>query len=235
MNPARRGNRWPRVLYSPAMQGVLFKLRGRLRHGLATQEALDRLARLGIVLYPYIVFQEAVEAGGSASERQVGLTARKLTEQDITALAEMPERPGSEEAFRTRFRRGHVGIGAFDGDSIVAYTWCDLENFAGFGQGAILRKLQSDEAYLYDAYTLPAYRGRGIVPFLRSEVYRVMNSQGRHRLYSISLFFNQSARRFKAKLNAQPVELRLSINLFQKLTRDLLLKRYAFDVTPSKP
>lgn len=210
----------------PAMHDVVSRLRGRLQHGLATQEILDRLARRGIVLYPYLVFQEFAEVQFSAEQVSNPFRARQLTENDTAQLTAMPDRPRTEAGIRERFRLGHVGIGAFEQDSIVAYTWCDLQKLSSPGQGSALRPLERDEAYMYDAYTIPRCRGRGLVPFLRSEVYKVMQTLGRRRLYSVSVLFNRPARRFKAKLGAREVELRLSINLFQKFKRDVLLKRY---------
>lgn len=222
------------MLYSPAMRDAISRLRGRLQHGLAIQEILDTLARRGILFYPYIVFQEFAEARFSREPDPDTFHARQLTEKDIAQLAAIPERPCTEARMRERFSRGHVGIGAFEQKSIVAYTWCDLHKLSSPGQRSALRQLRSDEAYLYDAYTVPRCRGRGLVPFLRSEVYKVMQELGRRRLYSVSLVFNRSARRFKAKLGASEVELRLSINLFQKYKRDLLLKRYPADA-PARP
>lgn len=216
------------------MRDLVSRLRGRLRHGLATQEILDGLARRGLVFYPYLVFQESADARFSRSPALENLSARRLTEDDAEQLAALSVRPHDVEDIRRRFRRGDVGVGAFDRDALVAYTWCDLERFGSIGQKSSLRTLAHDEAYLYDAYSLPAYRGHGLVPYLRSEVYKLMDAAGRRRLYSVSLFFNRSARRFKAKLGARAVELRVSINLFQRFKRDLLLKRYPVD-QPARP
>ena len=212
------------------MRDVFSRLQGRLRHGLATQEILDGLARRGLVFYPYIVFEESPDARFDRAPALEKLNARRLTEDDAEQLAAISVRSHDAEAIRKRFRRGDVGVGAFDGSTLVAYTWCDLERFGSIGQKGSRRALAHDEAYLYDAFTLPAYRGHGLVPYLRSEVYKLMDAAGRRRLYSVSLFFNRSARRFKAKLGASAVELRLSINLFQRFKRDLRLRRY-----PSEP
>jgi len=214
------------MLYSVPMSSLLSRLRRRLEHGLAMQEVLDRLAGRGCTFYPYIVFAEAVDIEKDELRLTQACEIRELTEDDIAGIASIPERPRGEAVLRERFRRGHVGIGAFDGGAIVAYTWCDLERFTAFGRGSVLRLLEPDEAYLYDAYTRPDYRGRSLVPMLRSEVYRVMRARGKQRLYSVSLYFNRSARRFKAKLNARELELRLWINLFDKFTRDFRLKRF---------
>lgn len=208
------------------MRNFVARMQGRLRYGLATQEILDRLARRGIALYPYLVFEELAEPRiGDGADPQ-NIQVRQLTELDIKQLIEIPERPRSEADIRDRLARGHIGMGAFDKGTIVAYTWCDLDRLTSFGRGSVLRKLEPDEACLADSYALPAYRGRGIVLFLRGQVYGMMRAHGRHRLYSVCMYFNRSVRRLKSKVGAREIQLRLSINLFNKFRRDLLLKRY---------
>lgn len=208
------------------MRNVISRLKGRLRHGLATQEFLDQLARRGFVVYPYIVFEELADSRFRYPSDLPALAVRRLTEEDCAEITAIAVRPQDVETVRNRFRRGDIGVGAFDAGKLVAYTWCNLEHFGGVGQKSPRRLLAGDEAYLYDAYTLPDYRGQALVPHLRTELYRLLQAEGRSRVYSVSLFFNRSARRFKAKLGASTVELRLSINLFEKFRRDVLIKRY---------
>ncbi len=213
------------------MRDVISRLKGRLRHGLVTQELLDRLARCGFVVYPYILFEEFADSRFDSSDLPT-LTTRRLTADDAARVATIAVRSQDVEQIADRFRRGNIAVGAFDGDELVAYTWCNLDHIGGIGQKSPQRYLTEEEAYLYDAYTLPAYRGHALVPHLRTELYRILQAEGRRRIYSISLLFNRSARRFKAKLGASMLELRLSINLFEKFRRDVLLKRYA---SPARP
>lgn len=201
------------------------KLKGRLRHGLATQELLDRLGRAGVVFYPYIVFREC--DAGLEPARHTGFEIRRLGQHDTEQLVTVAARTLSRQKVEERFRNGHLAVGAFDGGSLVAYTWCNRTHFGGVGQKTPRRLLEGHEAYLYDAFTAPDYRGHGLVPQLRSELYRQLAADGRDELYSVSLYFNRSARRFKQKLGARPVELRLSVNLFDRFKRDLRLRRYA--------
>jgi hypothetical protein len=210
------------------MPDVFAKIKGRLKHGLAIQEVLDRFARRGLVFYPYIVFREFADTEYSRPA-DFSITTRRLGEEDVEQLSDMPSRPQERERILDRFRNSHLAVGAFDEDRLVAYTWCNRRYFGGVGQNTPRRELAADEAYLYDAFTTPDYRGYGLVPHLRSEVYRQLNADGRRSIYSVSLYFNRSARRFKLKLGATPVELRLSVNLFDKFKRDLLLRRYAGD------
>jgi hypothetical protein len=214
------------------MRDVISKLKGRLRHGLATQELLDRLARSGFVVYPYIVFKEFADSRFSRPPELPTLTTRRLHEEDAAQISAISVRPQDAEKIGERFRHGNIGVGAFDGDKLIAYTWCNLNHFGGIGQKSPRRSLADDEAYLYDAFTLPAYRGHALVPHLRTELYKILETEGRIHVYSVSLWFNRSARRFKAKLGASAVEARLSVNLFDRFKRDLLLKRYEASRSP---
>jgi hypothetical protein len=204
----------------------LASVRGRLRHGQAVQEVLDRLAARGLVVYPYLVFEERADHALAAAPRVEGLRARRLTDADLPQLEAIAQAVRSERSAAVRLGRGETGVGAFDGERLVAYTWCDLVNLGGFGRGTVLRRLAPDEACLAKSWTMPEYRGRGIVLFLRREMYAAMQALGKRRLCSACLYFNGSVRRVKAKVGAEAVELRLALRLPGGFKRDLLLKRY---------
>jgi hypothetical protein len=84
--------------------------------------------------------------------------------------------------------------------------------------------LEDDEAYLFDAYVLPAYRGQRLVTLARYFAYEELRRLGRHRLYSISLGFNRSSHRFKQKLLAERAELRLQLGLAQWKVLDIRIR-----------
>lgn len=211
------------------MRDVVTRLKGRLQHGLATQEILDRLARRGLVFYPYLVFHELADIYFSRPAALATVRTRPLVEEDALQISDVAGRPQELDRIRNRFRNGQLAVGAFEGDKLIAYTWCNRRHIGGVGQNTPRRTLADNEAYLYDAFTSPDYRGYGLVPHLRSELYRQLEAEGRRHIYSVSLFFNRSARRFKLKLGATAVELRLSVNLFEKFKRDFLLRRYPDD------
>jgi len=208
------------------MRRFLASVRGRLRHGQAVQEILDRLAARGLVVYPYLVFEERADHAPGDASRVEGLRARRLTDADLPQLEAIAQEVRSERSAAARLGRGEIGVGAFDGERLVAYTWCDLVNLGGFGRGTVLRRLAPDEACIAKSWTMPEYRGRGIVLFLRSEVHAAMRALAKQRLCSACLYFNGSVRRVKAKVGAEAVELRLALRLPGGFKRDLLLKRY---------
>ena len=86
--------------------------------------------------------------------------------------------------------------------------------------------LKDNEAYLFDAYTLMHFRGKGLAPYIRYQCYKELAKSDRHKLFSISNYFNTPSIKFKNKLNAKFLELRLSVELFRKWSFDLHLKKY---------
>ena len=71
-----------------------------------------------------------------------------------------------------------------------------------------------------------SYRGKGIAPYIRYQLYKELTKLGRNKLYSISDFFNAPAIKFKKKLNAKSHKLILFIEIFNKWRFSLLIKKY---------
>ena len=92
-------------------------------------------------------------------------------------------------------------------------------------------KLNENEAYLFDAYILKAYRGHKLAPFMRYRCYRELEKMGRSTFYSYSDYFNTPANRFKKKLDARLLKLCLFIKLFEKFEWNLTLKSYFENVS----
>jgi hypothetical protein len=128
-------------------------------------------------------------------------------------MASIPFRQISLEVLLTRLKQGKMCFGAKHRGQIVAFSWCDLESF--FFKGLPF-KLRDDEAFLFDAHTLEAFRGRAIAPYLRYQQYKELAGLGRHKLYSISGRYNASWLKFKRKLNARLIGAGLLIELFDK-------------------
>ena len=78
--------------------------------------------------------------------------------------------------------------------------WINIKE-RGFKETII--QLKSDEAYLWNMYTMESFRGMNIAPYLRYKSYEVLKGMGRDKLYSISEYFNTPAIKFKLKLNAK--------------------------------
>lgn len=193
------------------MSAVLQRFLGRLQHGLVTQEILDRLARRGLVFYPYLITAERSSDMGPPP--QSSHVVRALTPQDVAEIARITLRRISEASLVADLSRARC-FGIFADGTLCGYTWVSTKALPVPGSmGTALFELTSSEAYLYDMFISPQHRGGRMAPLLRGHVLQELIREGRSHCYSITLRFNRSSRRFKARLGAREVELRLYLHL----------------------
>lgn len=187
------------------------RLLGRVRHGLVMQELLDRLARWGFVVYPYLITAERSTDMGPPA--QTAHRVRPLRPADAAEMARIAIRKVSEDTIVNGLSRARC-IGIFHENQLAGYTWVAVQTLPVPGSnGVALFQLQPDEVYLFDMYINPAYRGARLAPLLRAHALRDLVNEGRRHCYSITLLFNRSSRRFKARLGAREVELRVYLHL----------------------
>ncbi len=185
----------------------------RFRHEPPAQLLLDGLGRLGVSIQPFYLFEETLPADGppvvDAALRPA--VVRQLGPDDMRAVAAVPWRGLSEAFFLARLRQGNGCLGLFDQGRLAAFTWYDTKecNYQGW-----IFPLRQDEAYLFDAFTLAPWRGKGVAPHLRHRVYQILAEQGRTKFYSVSIRTNQAAIRFKQKLGASRVARGWVVELF---------------------
>ena len=79
---------------------------------------------------------------------------------------------------REGFARGEVCIGAFDESSLVGYVWFAYER-APHVEG-LWMAFDPRAIYIYRAFVLPSYRGRGIAPALYAAGDPLFRSQDRN-------------------------------------------------------
>jgi len=195
---------------SSGVGSVMQRFLGRLRHGLMIQEILDRLSRLGFVVYPYIVTAE--RSADMDLPVETAHVVRPLGPQDATEVARITIRNITEATVIDSLTRARC-IGIFYMGRLVGYTWVATHAVPVPGSmGTALFELQLDEAYLFDMFVSPEYRGARLAPLLRAYVLRDLTNEGRVYCYSITLLFNRSSRRFKARLGLREVELRIYLH-----------------------
>ena len=206
-------------LTSPAFRR---QLRAKLQHGGVPRLLIDGLSRLGIRIVPYYLMSEDCDARIEPPQERA-LEVVRLKHEDMPRLADLPVGVRSLAGLIELLNRGKHCLALEDRGRIAAFCWYGLDEctFQGFRFD-----LAQDEAYLFDAYTLPEYRGAGLAPYLRSVLYRELAATGRRRLYSITTYFNQPAFRFKAKLGARVLHLGVHLELGSRLRFSRVLKRY---------
>ncbi len=133
--------------------------------------------------------------------------------EDMKVISDIPHRGFSEDQLLLRLKEGKMCFGVKHEGTIAAFTWCNLDECHYKGCRFPLKK---DQAYLFDAYTMDSFRGRGIAPYIRYQLYRELEKIGRMTLYSISERFNPSSIKFKEKLNAELVGEGVCVLLLKK-------------------
>lgn len=200
----------------------LARIRAKLRHGLLVQGILGRLGRLGVRVRPYIVYREDASLHRDMPALPGSFSVRELSSCDIAALDAMPGHDMPPGTYQERFDVGDVAVGVFDGEQLVSFTWASTR-FLGLQGSPPIRELDTGEAFVYDAFTHAAYRGRGLVSASVGVLKRVLVNRGCSRAYSATTVFNGSARRMRNKVGSQAMQCRLSISLFGRFHRDFAL------------
>lgn len=199
-------------------------VRSKIRHDPFVQVILDGLAKIGIKIQPYYLVVEGL-SDKSIPHLETGFNEYELGflgSKDMKVISAIPYRVFSEEQLLLRLKAGKMCFGVKHRGNIAAFTWCDLDecHYEGYRF-----PLKQDQAYLFDAYTLDSFRGKGIAPYIRYLLYKELAKTGRKTLYSISDRFNLSSIRFKRKLNAKLVGRGLSVVLFRKWRFSSQLRR----------
>jgi GNAT superfamily N-acetyltransferase len=207
---------------APARRSVLRRLLGRLRHGLLTQELLGRLARLGVVITPYFVSLEPPPPDAIVAP-DARCSARLLSSADTAEIIRISLDEITEAQIAALVSQG-AGCGVFYDGKLAGYNWALMDHLPVPGSGQALIELQPDEAYLFNMYVAPTYRGLRLAGYLRQALHQELLRRGRTRFYSISTAFNRSSRRFKSRLDVREIELRLYLHLRPKSLRGVDLR-----------
>ena len=146
----------------------LERLRTRLRHGLMTQELLDRVARLGLRIYPYYLVRELPMERPDIDKLGTGLDVRFLETSELSEVCELRNRPRDLDRLKGRLKEGNC-FGVWDGDRLVAYSWYSSGDVPTAFGGKSLCPLPEKGLYLYDAYVCPEYRGRRLARYERRD------------------------------------------------------------------
>ncbi len=186
-----------------------------------------------VEIVPYYLFREYLyeECDLNLNPRLDRIEVGFLDSSDLKAISKSPEVPDSEETLLRRLDNGCMCLGIKHEDQIAAYTWCNLEKCDY--DGRLVFRLEEDEAYLFDARTFQAYRGKNLAPYLRYQLYEHLAKMGRTRFYSATSLLNASALRFKEKLRARRVRLYVYFGLFKRFTCNILLRQYMNGEDPS--
>ena len=181
---------------------------------------------IGIELILYYLVKETLnpDSDKNLTGEPKDFTFGFLDEADIKKIGFCPDRNKpwlTEEKLLEKLRKGNKCFAAKHKDEIAAFTWLNLDEITYPHEK---RKLDADEVYLFDLYTMKKYRGKGIAPIIRKKAYEFLRQQGRHKIYSTSEFLNDASIRVKKKLNAEFIHLGIYLRLFRKYHKKWVIK-----------
>ncbi len=87
---------------------------------------------------------------------------RQLDADDLCRLAADPENDLAPDEVSRLAGGGHRCFGAFDGPNLACYVWFATGNIGPEDSMGIPLAIPADTCYLFKAFAVPAYRGRGI-------------------------------------------------------------------------
>ncbi|MGD2129436.1 MAG: hypothetical protein PVG42_03380 [Lysobacterales bacterium] len=195
---------------------------------------LEVLAKIGINLRPFVVLREGIfdhtDTPRIPDPDFEAVEIKYLEAADMRVLASLSDLPGrsiTEGELQKRLRAGNKCAALTLDGELAAFTWCDFEtcSFQGYPFS-----LKANEVYLFDAYTLVAFRGKGLAPYIRYSLYVDLARQGREFCYSVSDRFNRPSLRFKEKLNARWLISGVYLVLFSRWRFTFMLKQHQSDV-----
>ena len=207
----------------PSRPGYFAGLCYRLRYNSWPRLIVNALKRIGITILPYYLFRRRLEADAFVPDLR-GLEFTELSVDNAPELAALPLVHGDENTFCERFQAGQRCFALRDGGAVVALNWMDpercsfpAENFA----------LAGDEAYFFDVYTNPAYRGRNLAGMLSACYSDLLYKEGIRTTFSVVDSMNESSLHYVAKLGCQTQHKNLYISLFGWFDKTLLLESHA--------
>lgn len=192
-------------LLSRTRTKIRYYRKGLPWYAFALRLSIDALSQAGLRIEPYHLFLEGLAGAPRVNRAFDRYDVAFLRAEDMQEIARIPGRNFTTDDLLRRLAEGKRCLGIKHEGRIAAFTWCDFT--ACLFEEDRLFPLRDDEACLFDAYTLEAFRGHDLAPFMRYRCYEELAKIGRTRCYSVTVLFNAPAVRFKKKLNAQVIEL----------------------------
>jgi hypothetical protein len=183
-----------------------------------------------IQLIPYYIMEEFyIEQNDlNVSLEKENVEIAILTRDDMELLGNREESNQTTEEFIHLLDSGCLCLAVKYKGEISAYSWCDMKYLRYKGR---IVELKANEAYLFNARTYKAFRGKNLAPYLRNELYKLLNQRGIERFFSITLWSNTASMKFKEKLGAKPRELFLYIGLFRICHMHFLIRKYVYSIS----
>lgn len=185
------------------------------------------LRRVGLRIVPFYYVREHLieEIPDYLRTLPDGYEFSEFGESELEIISRLPgpaEHVGRQRLTES-FERGDTCIGIKKDGEIVAFTWFALDKTHSDLHPV---DLQPNEAYLFNIYVVPDYRGLNLASVLRFRSYQLLRDRGRDTYYSITIPSNTASWRFKEKLGAERLCYAVYLSAFERYHGRLILRRY---------
>ncbi len=204
---------------------IVETIKERFRQHSVILSILHLLERVGIQITPYYIHGEHLsnDLESSIEPRLKPVASGILSDSEIRRLYAHPEIQSLDAERGSWQDENCVCFALKHNEEIVAYLWCNLHYF---NSSFLKFPLLKNEAYLFRARTMHAYRGMNLAPFLRYQIYKHLIETGHTKFYSITEYFNAPAANLKKKLKARPLKLFLYLGFLNKFKWNIILKEF---------
>jgi len=194
------------------------------RHGLVRMRLLERLKKLGLGLEPYYLtkvgnFKDPEPQWESRfSEYETGFVGPEVMKEVASCGEQLPE-----VLLLDRLERGLSCFAIKHRERIAAYVWCAFEQI---NDSMYKASLKEKEVHLYNVWTRPEYRGKGIAAFMMYQCVNALEEKGIANFYTLVNYFNTPSLRFHQKINVRFVKLGLQVSIGSKYSWNFLLREF---------
>ncbi len=200
------------------------KIKRLFKHGLFLEAIFTRIAKIGINIRPFYIFQEYyIESFENKFNNCLkAYESLELTHEDMESISQ-DRGWNTIDSYKKLLDQGKKCFGVKFNGQLAAFTWVNIEKCNFIGDPFPLKK---NEAYLFDAYTFPAFRGKGLAPAVRFQCYKSLHAIGITKFYSYSIAYNTPAIIFKQKLGAKILKFGIWLEFFSKYNWARILRYY---------
>jgi ribosomal protein S18 acetylase RimI-like enzyme len=151
----------------------------------------------------YIVYTRSLLEPLAVAKPRLPVTLRLATKADLFRF-EGAVTKSEAEHFRRRLDHGRYCFLALDGENLAAYCWASTEVRCDVDK--LEMRLQEGDAYVDDAFTVPAYRRQGIQTAVHLYRLEHMKNLGCRRAILIVRVTNTASQRLVSKLGYQETD-----------------------------
>jgi len=196
---------------------------------------LLRICRKFLTFNISAIFCRSLARTISGTSNPEGCQFSILSEQELLDFSHDPALRLDDTGIKAAFARGEICVGATLDDKLVAYEW---RAFSAIRHRNMWVDFNADAVYGYDSFTLPAYRGKHIMPSLWAFSDKYLSDKGKTLRIAYVDTDNYPSLRAGMRVGGRVVGYAGFIYLFGKLFsfRTPGAKEYGFRFfTPSSP